>query len=325
MANSSSHDSDIVGTSCKAQGERCCPGCAAIANSIPLSSGLEFVQPAGGERFVQPDYQILECTFCGLLFRFPTLSDEELSAYYGSLESGHWEYSTLTPPERQISAMIDSLPQGTNILDFGCSSGRLLKPWVSQHRCFGLEINAAAAEKAAERGLEMLSEETLWSGHDNHFHMVILVDVFEHLRHPAELLRRLWALIAPGGCLVVGTGNGDHWACRLDPAQFWYFRNLEHLCMLTHKYGQYLEKHLAGAGKSWVTLSHYDVPWHARIRLHVAHAAYWIVQYSPEPVRKVLSWLPGFRKAARWGNAPNYGCCKDHVVFTVKKPNVEVS
>ncbi|MBL9184878.1 MAG: class I SAM-dependent methyltransferase [Verrucomicrobiaceae bacterium] len=253
------------------------------------------------------------------------MSDEELSAYYSSLESGHWEYPTLNPPERQISALIASLPQGSNILDFGCSSGRLLKPWVNQHRCFGFEINGAAAEKAAERGLVMLTEETLWSEHENQFHMVILVDVFEHLRHPAELLRRLWSLISPGGCLVVGTGNGDHWACRLDPAQFWYFRNLEHLCMLTHKYAVYLEKELAGAGKSWVTLSHYDVPWHARMRLHVAHAAYWIVQYSPEPVRMVLSWLPGFRKAARWNNAPNYGCCKDHVVFTVKKPSVEVS
>ena len=325
MVNSSSQNSDSVGTSCRAQVAACCPGCAAFADSVPLSSGKAFVQPAGGERFVQPEYQIRECTFCGLLFRCPTLSDEELSAYYSSLESGHWEYSTLNPPERQITTMIASLPAGSHILDFGCSSGRLLKPWVNQHQCFGFEINEPAAKKASERGLVMLTEEALWSEHNNQFQMVILVDVFEHLRHPAELLRLLWSLIAPGGCLVIGTGNGDHWACRLDPAQFWYFRNLEHLCMLTHKYGEYLEKHLAGVGKTCVTLSHYDVPWYARMRLHFAHAAYWIVQFSPQPVRKILSWLPGFRKAARWENAPNYGCCQDHVVLTVKKPSAKMS
>jgi SAM-dependent methyltransferase len=324
MPNSSAQTSASAKSSFNVLGAQSCPGCDSVVGYIQLSSGKAFVQPAGGESFVQPDFQILECTLCGLLFRHPTLSDEELSAYYSSLESGHWEYSTLNPPERQISAMIASLPAGSHILDFGCSSGRLLKPWVNQHRCFGFEINAAAAEKAAERGLVMLAEEELWSGHDNQFQMVILVDVFEHLRHPAELLRRLWSLISLGGCLVIGTGNGDHWACRLDPAQFWYFRNLEHLCMLTHKYADYLEHHLSGVGRTWIMLSHYDVPWYARMRLHLAQAAYWLVRCSPEPVRKVLSWLPGFRKATRWGNAPNYGCCKDHVIFTIKKPSIEM-
>lgn len=283
------------------------------------SEGTAFTQPSGGRDFVQRSYHIMECTACGLLYRDEALADAELAAYYAGLRSDHWEYTSFTPPERWIGGFLGSLTPGARVLDFGCSSGRLLEPWARTHVCHGHEINEAASAKAAARGLSMLSEEDLMAGRDGAFDVIILVDVFEHLRRPSEMLSRLWRLLAPGGRLVISTGNGDHWACRLDPAQFWYFRNLEHLCMLTAGYAESLSRRLGGRCEVWAEMSHYDVPLHARLRLHMAHALYWLMRAVPRGIRTVAGAVPRLGRVVKWENAPNYGCSRDHVVWVVQK------
>jgi 2-polyprenyl-3-methyl-5-hydroxy-6-metoxy-1,4-benzoquinol methylase len=294
-----------------------CQDCASLAIG---SLGSSFSQIAGSVSFVQPDYQIFECAVCGLLFRSPTLSDEQLDTYYSALPENHWNYLSFTPPERLIGEQLEQLPAKSKVLDFGCSSGRLLAPWVDTLDCYGFEINDKAAAIAASKGLSMLTHSDLESK-TNEFDMIILVDVFEHLRNPLELLRKLWKLIKPEGVLIISTGCGDHWACRIDPAQFWYFRNLEHLCMITKNAAAYIAADLGGKVTIERNSSHYDLPLWVKMRLHAAHAAYWIVKRSPAFLRSIWSAIPVFGKVASWNNSPTFACSDDHLILGIKKTN----
>src|SRR2546430_12824543 len=92
------------------------------------------------------------------------------------------------------------------------------------------------------------------------FHAIILVDLFEHLSRPLELLNKLSQRLTDNGLLLIATGNGDATACRRDPALFWDFRNLQRLCMLTRKHAWCLcdrpRLRLEASGK----VGHYDRP-----------------------------------------------------------------
>ena len=242
-----------------------------------------------------------------------------LSRYYASLPANHWEYTSLNPPELFIQQRIKMLTRRSCILDFGCSSGRLLEPWVNQHVTYGFEINAEAADLAKNRGLKMLDEQELWTSKPGLFDVIILVDVFEHLRKPSELLTKLWRLIAPGGQLIVSTGDGGHWACRLDQSQFWYFRNLEHLCMTSRKHMRHLAKTLMAARLQIRTASHYDVPLRQRFFMHTAHVLYWLLYPAPRPIKDIAGKIPGLKKIVAWENAPNLGCSRDHIISILYK------
>jgi 2-polyprenyl-3-methyl-5-hydroxy-6-metoxy-1,4-benzoquinol methylase len=282
------------------------------------SVGSPIFQQAGSSIFEQPNYQIFECSVCGLLFRSPTLSDEQLDAYYSALPENHWNYLSFNPPERLIGKQLEQLADKAKVLDFGCSSGRLLAPWVDTLDCYGFEINAKAATAASSKGLSMLTHSDLESK-TNEFDMIILVDVFEHLRNPLELLGNLWKLIKPGGSLIISTGCGDHWACRIDPAQFWYFRNLEHLCMITKNAAAYIAEYLGGKVTLQRNSSHYDLPLWVKARLHTANVAYWIYNSVPRPLQALLNMLPGFKKVARWTNSPNFACGRDHLIVRITR------
>lgn len=293
-----------------------CPDCRSADSVIVSSEGLPFDQPEAPPSFHQPAYHIHECRQCGLLFRSPTLSDDELADYYASLSSDHWEYPDIPPPEHLISDLLAQLPPNSSILDFGCSSGRLLSPWTRHHRCFGFEINEHAAATAASRGITMVLDPTALIDLPS-FDAIILVDVFEHLRHPSAVLQALWKRLNPGGQLILSTGNGDHWACRLDPAQFWYFRNLEHLCMLTRGYAITLADQLGGKVGRWDTVSHYNDPFKTRLFLHTAHTLYWALTNIPPAFRILMSRIPLLGKVAAWENAPHYACCRDHILCSI--------
>lgn len=274
----------------------------------------------GDRDFVQPDYAVRECSNCGLLYRTPNLAPAELDAYYAAVDYRKWEVPGFFPTERATHERLRRLPAGARILDFGCSSGRLLAPLVRAYACCGFEINAEAARTAAGKGLTMISPPDFESGRGGEFDTIVLSDVFEHLSAPAELLRRLVGLLRPGGELLIITGNADAPACRLDPAQFWYFRTVEHLCMLTRRHAEFLARELGVTLAAWLELSHYDTPTRERLFQAARHFAYWQFRHRTLLARTLLPLLPMLNRARHWPQAPAYTASADHVLAVLKKP-----
>ena len=201
-----------------------CPACGSTSRESTGPEAPGFSTVVNGETFEQPNYSVFECTECGLLYRSETLSPTDFDRYYAQVDFRRWETVGYYPTERCVLRTLRGLPTGSRILDFGCSSGRLLAGLCRDYQCHGIEVNAAAAQEARGKGLKILAKGILEDPNVPPFDAIVLVDVFEHLARPLELLQQLTRLLTDHGLLILCTGYGDAASCRRDSAQFWYFR-----------------------------------------------------------------------------------------------------
>jgi 2-polyprenyl-3-methyl-5-hydroxy-6-metoxy-1,4-benzoquinol methylase len=296
-----------------------CPACASNSSSIIGSGAKGFSFNIGDVDYHQPDYDIRDCCSCGLLFRTPRLSAGDLSDLYARIDYRVWETIGFRPIERTIQEHLRKLPHGSRLLDFGCSSGRLLSPLVRDYECYGTEINGKASEAASAKGLLMLPETDNQDGFSASFDCITMVDVFEHLEKPIASLRRIVNLLKPGGILLTATGNGDSPACRVDPAQFWYFRHAVHLIMLTSKHAQFLQRVLPLKLEKWETHTSHDRSAYKCLRQYVQQLAYWHFKRQTLLSRAGMQIVPFLRRAKKWTNAPEFSVTRDHVVAVFRK------
>jgi len=115
--------------------------------------------------------------------------------------------------------------QPPRLLDVGCSSGALLR--VAKECAYdasGAEPATKAADSARALGFEVfpgfLQDASL---PDNHFDVITLFEVIEHLLEPQELLLEILRILKPGGVLLIGTGNADSWTVDFMGADWEYF------------------------------------------------------------------------------------------------------
>ncbi len=298
-----------------------CPGCGSAEFKATGPEAPGFFTEVAGRRFQQSDYFVRECLNCGLLYRTPTLSDDTLADYYALVSFQKWEASYYHPTERAVLSVLKSLPRGSRILDYGCSSGRLLSGLCHEYECYGSELNSVAAREASTKGLRMIEPRDLANDMPVKFDAIILIDVFEHLRRPLLLLRQLTQHASEGALLVIATGNGDAAACRRDPAQFWYFRTLEHLCMSTGRHVRYLSAALGLSREGLTKMCHYDLSAREKLVLWLHDFVYWQFRRRTFLARTLLPLLPKIRRARTWSSAPTYAGTRDHVVavFACKK------
>jgi 2-polyprenyl-3-methyl-5-hydroxy-6-metoxy-1,4-benzoquinol methylase len=110
---------------------------------------------------------------------------------------------------------------GSRVLDVGAASGIVASALVARGcRVWAVEIDKAAAceaEEFCERvvvgDVEAMDLESEFRGLK--FDYILFLDVLEHLVDPAETLRRIQALLAPGGRVVASIPNVTHAAVRL--------------------------------------------------------------------------------------------------------------
>jgi SAM-dependent methyltransferase len=229
---------------------------------------------------------------------------------------------TLYPTEQATVQLLRQVPPGGKILDFGCSSGRLLAPFVREYQCIGFEINAEAAALARSKGIQMLSD-PMEAGRQS-LDAVVLVDVFEHLSQPTQTLVDLAGLLKPGGRMIISTGNADSPAFQEDLAQFWYMRTLEHLVMISKTYAQFLCDRLGGRLDAWQEVCHYRWRLAEQVRERTRRFAYQTFHRSPRPAwAPVAACIPWVRRARHWQHVPPFTCSRDHVVAALRLPGAK--
>lgn len=297
----------------------CCPTCGNPGGAPHGHEVPGFYARAGQTEFFQEPYSVTECEACGILYKNRTLAPDEFAAYYARKDFANWEIPGFHPPERVVLRRLRTLRPGGKILDFGCSSGRLLSTLVNAYQCVGCEVNEAARLEARKKGIAVLSPEELSALPGGYFDGIVLADVFEHIHASADLMEMLSRLLKPGGNLILITGNGDAAACRLDPAQFWYFRIIEHVAMMTRRHAAWLQTRLNLKLTMWQELPHYDLNYRLAARQSLQHFAYWQFRRGSTPVRALLRRLPGIRKAENWAVAPAFCYSADHVVLAFSK------
>jgi SAM-dependent methyltransferase len=298
-----------------------CPACdGADARQVGDPAGA-FDTELDGLRFHQPPYTVCECATCGLYFKSNTLSAAQLDKYYAALDGSTFDIDADFPTDRVLHRRLRGLPRGSRVLDFGCSTGRILKDLTTELVCVGVEPNQPAAAIARARGIEIVAADQL-TADDRPFSAILLTDVFEHLADPMPLLRLLASRLSPGGWLALVTGNADAIEPRRRLAEFWYFRLPGHLIMLGERHLAWLSAQLGLQMDEVQRCSHYRVAFGERVRQRAQAFAYNTFKDAPSgPIAGALRMIPGLARARGWTSAPalNYGA--DHVVAFLASPN----
>ena len=118
--------------------------------------------------------------------------------------------------------VVDLVPQGARVLEFGCATGYMSEVMKTRKGAIvtGIEIEPEAGELAKEHcerviigDAEELDYDELLG--DERFDAILFVDVLEHLKEPAELLRRIRPFLAGEGAVIASIPNIAHGSVRL--------------------------------------------------------------------------------------------------------------
>lgn len=127
-------------------------------------------------------------------------------------------------------------PPTRRSLDVGCGNGILLKYMeFLGYEAHGVEISEWAAEYARrEVGATHVTTGTLWDAAypDNHFGLVTVVHVLEHLDDPVRLLEEALRVLEPGGMLYVEVPASERDVSDYLVGDHFWFWTVDSLCHL---------------------------------------------------------------------------------------------
>jgi glycosyltransferase involved in cell wall biosynthesis/2-polyprenyl-3-methyl-5-hydroxy-6-metoxy-1,4-benzoquinol methylase len=164
---------------------------------------------------------IFICKRCGLIF-FEDTSNGKFydweSKIYWQPKSKQWQIYE----KKEIASAFDKefenrikkintlMPNKGNLLDIGCGRGRFLKIASDNGwECAGLDVSKEAVAHIRnnlkiEAFCEQIKDCRL---PDNHFAVVTMWDVLEHLQNPIEDLKIIYKKLKPNGILAIKTPN----------------------------------------------------------------------------------------------------------------------
>lgn len=142
----------------------------------------------------------------------PTLQDQ--AAYWDGWNS-RARSGQLPPTSRRQGALVEDFVAGLGrrdleIIDIGCGTGWMSERLLPFGRVLGIDITAATIEQATARvpQVRFLCADV----HDAdlplaRFDVAVCLEVLAHVSEQPAFVRRLAALLRPGGCLILATQN----------------------------------------------------------------------------------------------------------------------
>src|SRR5829696_4733848 len=125
-------------------------------------------------------------------------------------------------PGSTHSKIVSLVPPATRVLEFGCATGYMSQVLKERLGCtvVGIEIDrdaASLAERHTERVIVGDAEKIDYAAElaGEAFDVVMFADVLEHLKEPADVLRRVRPFIAENGVVIASIPNIAHGSVRL--------------------------------------------------------------------------------------------------------------
>ncbi|HEY2259174.1 MAG TPA: class I SAM-dependent methyltransferase [Solirubrobacteraceae bacterium] len=182
--------------------------------------------------FSQRHYMLRRCTRCRYAFiadpwtEFERIYDERYYAGHGADPLVDYNFELAEPAAtirryewsgitRLVGSLLGGL-DGVRWLDFGCGNGGLVRHLLATTNVVasGFEQGSIAA-KARQLGIPIASDDSDLNRQPGSLDVVSAIEVIEHTVDPLAELRKIRALLRPGGLLVLTTGNAAPFADRL--------------------------------------------------------------------------------------------------------------
>lgn len=153
-------------------------------------------------------YRMVVCRRCGLMRSNPVLSQESLDylytqSYFTYPQEAFWAAQTY---RSYFMRYLKSVPKEACILEIGCGNGTFLNELYQkgyQNLC-GVEPSVQAIN---ESGLvkSFIHQGMFAQGiyPEQHFDVIAVFQVFDHISQPNEFLRACWVSLKPGGKLLL--------------------------------------------------------------------------------------------------------------------------
>ncbi|GAA1747370.1 hypothetical protein GCM10009710_29310 [Aeromicrobium alkaliterrae] len=278
--------------------------------AIPQSS--EFAGRLLDEPFAPTD--LCRCQECLLAFRWPLMDKAELDALYRAGTTENWSPASAGPrPDWDLAAawVAESNPRA-DVLDVGCFDGGFAERLPTGLRPFGVEIHREAARHAAEHhGVEMVADDFADLGNlERTFDAVVAFDLIEHVHDPRELVASLIEATAPGGSVIVGTGNVDAPTWRFERGRYWYCWYPEHIAFISPRWAH---RAAASLGLEVVRIQKFARnPVRRRVLVEAAHNLAFLL--LPQSLLRRLRRSPS-------DNPPIWASSRDHVLVEFRRPS----
>lgn len=271
--------------------------------------------------------QLFKCNDCFLIFRSPAPSAEELRGLYSRIPAGRWDYAA-----GEVGGWYEAVrilrkkysgKRPLRVLDIGSYDGKFLASLPD-------EIEKSAIEPAKSVIDDLNTKGVQWIGntaadcvetHKNHFDVITLFDVFEHLTNPRRELYDITKLLAYGGILLIATGNAEHWTWQRLRGKHWYLHTLQHLCFGGPAYFRMLAAELGLEVDAMIRHPHKRCGLILRIRqsLETWHFA---ARNGSGPQRKLagmIQRLPGAAYLIHRETGPFSQAIHDHLLVAYRK------
>ena len=125
-------------------------------------------------------------------------------------------------PASTHSKVVSLVPPATRVLEFGCATGYMSQVLKERLGCtvVGVEIDpeaAALAEQHTERVIVGDAEKIDYAAElaGEEFDVILFADVLEHLKEPADVLRRVRPFVGENGVVIASIPNIAHASVRL--------------------------------------------------------------------------------------------------------------
>ena len=242
-----------------------CPACrqtgvADCGSLPPLKPGIFAGRPAVIRMSAG---HLMHCSYCDLRFRYPSPSQEELTALYSSLPTSVWQAPEPRPYWPRVLEVMENLTPKVNrtVLDVGCFDGEFLCWLPPGWQKLGIEPGTSASELAASRGVTVLGETLERTNRCDDIGCITLFDVIEHIVHPFEFLQRVRNALAPRGVIIIMTGAADSAPFRVFGRHYWYSSLPEHVSFLSRRWLEWAAAQLDLRIASYELLSSEPTSW----------------------------------------------------------------
>lgn len=169
------------------------------------------------------NFSLFKCEACRLYELQPQLdNDKLLESYpeeyhgynYSEVESKIFNFLQEIRLKKRLDLYRSSVGYGANILDIGCGDGHYLKYFKEKTnwQLSGIEFNPKIAERGIKEGLQIFigTFENL-NFPDNHFDLIIMNHLLEHVPDPIGLLKKAGEKLKPGGSVIGELPNIASW------------------------------------------------------------------------------------------------------------------
>jgi len=223
---------------------RNCPGCGqndfevlfeSNMGDCDLREAVETVYMLWGERYGRH----VKCKNCQLIYVNPVEKGNRINEAYSqrkSVDAAIIRESRLRAAEAQVG-LIRRYGNGTRLLDIGCGEGFFLfNASKFGYVTKGVELSqdaVAYARKEFGLDVEVKSLEELRFS-ENHFDVVTMWQVLEHLLYPLTTLKEIHRILKPGGMLVITTPDIGGVPARILKKRWWCITRL-HINQFTTK------------------------------------------------------------------------------------------